>query len=67
MPSKNLRWETLQALKSSPKANITYDPYWSERGEVSQRELTNVKPGCSEPVVFRELKLALLNTFELFP
>ncbi|XP_077600411.1 mRNA export factor GLE1-like [Stigmatopora nigra] len=33
MPSDNLRWETLEFLKNSPKARITYDPYWSERGE----------------------------------
>nr|XP_046241837.1 mRNA export factor GLE1 [Scatophagus argus] len=33
MPSENLRWETLQALKNSPKGNIKYDPYWSTRGE----------------------------------
>ncbi|KAM9360177.1 mRNA export factor GLE1 [Symphorus nematophorus] len=41
MPSEKLRWETLQALKNSPKANITYDPYWSERGE-------DIMAGCKE-------------------
>ncbi|XP_076587226.1 mRNA export factor GLE1 [Chaetodon auriga] len=41
MPSENIRWETLQALKNSPKANITYDPYWSERGE-------DILAGCKE-------------------
>ncbi|KAM3611433.1 uncharacterized protein V6R79_018474 [Siganus canaliculatus] len=41
MPSENLRWETLQALKNSPKANITFDPYWSERGE-------DILAGCKE-------------------
>ncbi|XP_070690606.1 mRNA export factor GLE1 [Pempheris klunzingeri] len=41
MPAENLRWETLQALKNSPKANITFDPYWSERGE-------DILAGCKE-------------------
>ncbi|XP_036954523.1 nucleoporin GLE1 isoform X1 [Acanthopagrus latus] len=41
MPSEKLRWETLQALKNSSKANITYDPYWSERGE-------DILAGCKE-------------------
>lgn len=35
MPAENLRWATLEALKNSPKAKISFDPYWSERGEVS--------------------------------
>ncbi|XP_054466906.1 mRNA export factor GLE1 [Anoplopoma fimbria] len=43
MPSENLRWETLQALKNSPKGNITYDPYWSERGE-------DILAGCKDPL-----------------
>uniref|UniRef100_A0A8C4EYH2 mRNA export factor GLE1 n=1 Tax=Dicentrarchus labrax TaxID=13489 RepID=A0A8C4EYH2_DICLA len=38
MPAENLRWDTLQALKNSPKANIRFDPYWSQRGEVSSRQ-----------------------------
>uniref|UniRef100_A0A3Q1JD66 mRNA export factor GLE1 n=1 Tax=Anabas testudineus TaxID=64144 RepID=A0A3Q1JD66_ANATE len=37
MPAENLRWGTLEALKNSPKGNISFDPYWSERGEVSQQ------------------------------
>lgn len=36
MPVNSLRWETLQALENSPKAKVTFDPYWSERGEVSR-------------------------------
>ncbi|XP_029295234.1 mRNA export factor GLE1 [Cottoperca gobio] len=43
MPAENLRWETLQALKNSPKGNITFDPYWSERGEP-------ILAGCKEPL-----------------
>ncbi|XP_070760483.1 mRNA export factor GLE1 [Enoplosus armatus] len=41
MPAENLRWETLEALKNSPKANIKYDPYWSERDE-------HILAGCKE-------------------
>uniref|UniRef100_A0A7N8XD22 mRNA export factor GLE1 n=1 Tax=Mastacembelus armatus TaxID=205130 RepID=A0A7N8XD22_9TELE len=41
MPAENLRWETLQALKNSPKGSITFDPYWSERGE-------HILAGCKE-------------------
>ncbi|XP_074527277.1 mRNA export factor GLE1 [Halichoeres trimaculatus] len=33
MPAENLRWETLEALKKTAKAKISFDPYWSERGE----------------------------------
>ncbi|XP_057688055.1 mRNA export factor GLE1 [Corythoichthys intestinalis] len=33
MPSDSQRWETLEFLKNSPKGRITYDPYWSQRGE----------------------------------
>uniref|UniRef100_A0AAQ4P4R3 mRNA export factor GLE1 n=1 Tax=Gasterosteus aculeatus aculeatus TaxID=481459 RepID=A0AAQ4P4R3_GASAC len=41
MPAENLRWETLQALKNSPKGRITYDPRWSERGE-------DILSGCKD-------------------
>ncbi|XP_069580273.1 mRNA export factor GLE1 isoform X1 [Brachyistius frenatus] len=41
MPSENLRWETLQALQSSPKGRITFDARWSERGE-------DILSGCKE-------------------
>uniref|UniRef100_A0A671SBW7 mRNA export factor GLE1 n=1 Tax=Sinocyclocheilus anshuiensis TaxID=1608454 RepID=A0A671SBW7_9TELE len=34
MPSENLRWETLEALKSSPKGKLKYSPDWLEKGEV---------------------------------
>ncbi|XP_028312978.1 nucleoporin GLE1-like isoform X2 [Gouania willdenowi] len=33
MPSENQRWETLQAIKNSPKGRIKSDPHWSDRGE----------------------------------
>ncbi|KAM6931335.1 mRNA export factor GLE1 [Xenentodon cancila] len=41
MPSESLRWETLQALKDSPKGKVTFDPYWSERGE-------DILAGCKD-------------------
>ncbi|XP_018529200.1 mRNA export factor GLE1 [Lates calcarifer] len=43
MPAENLRWETLEALKNSPKAKIPFDPYWSERGE-------HILAGCKEAI-----------------
>ncbi|KAM4578697.1 mRNA export factor GLE1 [Fundulus diaphanus] len=41
MPSENQRWGTLVALKNSPKGKVTFDPYWSERGE-------HILSGCKE-------------------
>ncbi|KAK9971114.1 hypothetical protein ABG768_027007 [Culter alburnus] len=33
MPSENLRWETLEALKNSPKGKLNYSTDWVEKGE----------------------------------
>uniref|UniRef100_A0A673IZL3 mRNA export factor GLE1 n=1 Tax=Sinocyclocheilus rhinocerous TaxID=307959 RepID=A0A673IZL3_9TELE len=33
MPSESLRWETLEALKNSPKGKLKYSPDWLENGE----------------------------------
>ncbi|XP_067270618.1 mRNA export factor GLE1 [Pseudorasbora parva] len=41
MPSENLRWETLEALKNSPKGKLKYSPDWREKGE-------DVLAGCIE-------------------
>lgn len=41
MPSENLRWETLEALKNSPKGKLKYSPDWVEKGE-------DVLAGCVE-------------------
>uniref|UniRef100_A0A1A8R6E7 mRNA export factor GLE1 n=1 Tax=Nothobranchius rachovii TaxID=451742 RepID=A0A1A8R6E7_9TELE len=41
MPSESLRWETLEALKNSPKGKVVFDPRWSERGE-------HILAGCTE-------------------
>ncbi|XP_067428730.1 mRNA export factor GLE1 [Thunnus thynnus] len=43
MPAESRRWETLEALKNSPKGNITFNPYWSERGE-------DILAGCKEAI-----------------
>lgn len=44
MPAENLRWDTLQALKNSPKGNIRFDPHWPDRDE-------DILAGCKEPLV----------------
>ncbi|XP_077063011.1 mRNA export factor GLE1 isoform X1 [Siphateles boraxobius] len=41
MPSENLRFETLVALKNSPKGKLKYSPDWLEKGE-------DVLAGCIE-------------------
>lgn len=41
MPSESLRWETLEALKNSPKGKLKYSPDWREKGE-------DVLAGCIE-------------------
>ncbi|KAM8866300.1 mRNA export factor GLE1 [Synchiropus picturatus] len=42
--SERRRWETLQALKNSPKGKIRFDPFWSERGE-------DIMMGCKEVLI----------------
>ncbi|XP_041854834.1 nucleoporin GLE1 [Melanotaenia boesemani] len=54
MPSESLRWETLQALKNSPKAKITFDPFWSERGE-------HILAGCKEALSLSPQSVAVLE------
>uniref|UniRef100_A0A672Z938 mRNA export factor GLE1 n=1 Tax=Sphaeramia orbicularis TaxID=375764 RepID=A0A672Z938_9TELE len=44
MHAENLRWETLEALKNSPKGKLSFDPYWSERGEVVSNEANHTDP-----------------------
>ncbi|XP_016098979.1 nucleoporin GLE1 isoform X2 [Sinocyclocheilus grahami] len=41
MPSEGLRWETLEALKNSPKGKLKYSPDWLEKGE-------DILAGCIE-------------------
>uniref|UniRef100_A0A3P9KPX2 mRNA export factor GLE1 n=1 Tax=Oryzias latipes TaxID=8090 RepID=A0A3P9KPX2_ORYLA len=45
MLSKHGRWETLEALKNSPKGKLSFDPHWLDRGEVSLPP--NDPPDCS--------------------
>lgn len=33
MQVDSLRWETIEALKNSPKGKLHFDPHWSDRGE----------------------------------
>uniref|UniRef100_A0AAR2IP00 mRNA export factor GLE1 n=1 Tax=Pygocentrus nattereri TaxID=42514 RepID=A0AAR2IP00_PYGNA len=35
MGTEGLRWETLEALKNSPKGKLKYSPDWIEKGEVT--------------------------------
>ncbi|XP_062854325.1 mRNA export factor GLE1 [Trichomycterus rosablanca] len=47
MPTENLRWDTLEALKSSPKGRIKYSPDWLEKGEeilAGCKEVTSLSP-----------------------
>ncbi|XP_068166957.1 mRNA export factor GLE1 [Antennarius striatus] len=41
MSNVELRWDTLHALKNSPKGKISFDPHWRERGE-------DILEGCKE-------------------
>lgn len=41
MHSENLRWETLDALKNSPKGKLKYSPDWLDKGE-------DILSGCIE-------------------
>ncbi|XP_060787796.1 mRNA export factor GLE1 [Neoarius graeffei] len=55
MPAESLRWETLEALKNSPKAKIKYSPDWLGKGEdILDRckEVTSLSP-LSEQVLKR--------------
>uniref|UniRef100_A0A8C2K9J2 GLE1-like protein n=1 Tax=Cyprinus carpio TaxID=7962 RepID=A0A8C2K9J2_CYPCA len=44
MHSENLRWETLGALKNSPKGKLKYSPDWLEKGEVKHRNELHPRP-----------------------
>ncbi|XP_004086506.1 nucleoporin GLE1 [Oryzias latipes] len=41
MLSKHGRWETLEALKNSPKGKLSFDPHWLDRGE-------DILAGCKD-------------------
>ncbi|KAL4660329.1 nucleoporin GLE1 [Arapaima gigas] len=42
MPAETLRWNTLEALKNSPKGKLKYKPDWVQNGE-------DILSGCSTP------------------
>uniref|UniRef100_A0A8C4GQL5 mRNA export factor GLE1 n=1 Tax=Dicentrarchus labrax TaxID=13489 RepID=A0A8C4GQL5_DICLA len=60
MPAENLRWDTLQALKNSPKANIRFDPYWSQRGE-------DILAGCKDGLSLSSDSAVILERFSSSP
>ncbi|XP_038162447.1 nucleoporin GLE1 [Cyprinodon tularosa] len=57
MPSENLRWETLEALKNSPKGKVTFDPYWSQRGE-------HILAGCKETLSLSSQSAVILERID---
>ncbi|XP_051950503.1 mRNA export factor GLE1-like [Xyrauchen texanus] len=54
MPTENLRWETLDALKNSPKGKLKYSPDWQEKGE-------DILSGCIEISSLSPLSGQILN------
>ncbi|XP_027022762.1 mRNA export factor GLE1 [Tachysurus fulvidraco] len=56
MPAENLRWETLEALKNSPKAKIKYSPDWLEKSE-------DILAGCREVTRLSPLSEHVLKSF----
>lgn len=61
MQAESLRWETIEALKNSPKGKLHYDPLWSERGEniLSGYHESPSLPSYCAPVVDRLSSLSL--------
>ncbi|MEQ2208526.1 hypothetical protein XENOCAPTIV_004910 [Xenoophorus captivus] len=57
MPSENLRWKTLEGLKNSPKGQVTFDPYWSERGE-------HILAGCKETLSLSSHSAVILEQID---
>ncbi|XP_034728778.1 nucleoporin GLE1 [Etheostoma cragini] len=60
MPAENQKWDTLQALKNSPKGNITYNPFWSERGE-------HILAGCKEALSLSSTSGIILDRLATLP
>ncbi|TRY96780.1 hypothetical protein DNTS_014501 [Danionella cerebrum] len=64
MPSENHRWETLEALKNSPKGKLKYSPDWLEKGEdlfAGCKEVTGLSP-LSGQILKRMSPRPLLNS-----
>uniref|UniRef100_A0A8C7U6K5 mRNA export factor GLE1 n=1 Tax=Oncorhynchus mykiss TaxID=8022 RepID=A0A8C7U6K5_ONCMY len=47
MPAESLRWDTLEALKNSPKGRLKYNPDWLEKGEVMNVNMLDSAPDAS--------------------
>ncbi|XP_012673235.2 nucleoporin GLE1 isoform X1 [Clupea harengus] len=60
MPAESLRWDTLEALKNSPKGRIKYNPDWLERGE-------DILAGCNESPSLSPLSGLILKRLSTRP
>ncbi|XP_066500046.1 mRNA export factor GLE1 [Hoplias malabaricus] len=54
MATESLRWETLEALKNSPKGKLKFNPDWLEKGE-------DILAGCKEVTSLSPLSGAILK------
>ncbi|KAI4898752.1 hypothetical protein NFI96_014133 [Prochilodus magdalenae] len=54
MATESLRWDTLEALKNSPKGKLKYSPDWLEKGE-------DILAGCKEVTSLSPLSGAILK------
>ncbi|XP_010874536.2 nucleoporin GLE1 [Esox lucius] len=59
MPAESLRWDTLEALKNSPKGRLKYSD-WLEKGE-------DILSGCNEGPSLSPLSGLILKRFNLSP
>ncbi|MEQ2184123.1 hypothetical protein GOODEAATRI_004738 [Goodea atripinnis] len=62
--NKNLRWKTLEGLKNSPKGQVTFDPYWSERGEHLFVFLQHILAGCKETLSLSSHSAVILEQID---
>ncbi|KAM9465031.1 mRNA export factor GLE1 isoform 1-T1 [Salvelinus alpinus] len=60
MPAESLRWDTLEALKSSPKGRLKYNPDWLEKGE-------DILSGCNEAPSLSPLSGLILKRLNMSP
>uniref|UniRef100_A0A672SKJ7 mRNA export factor GLE1 n=1 Tax=Sinocyclocheilus grahami TaxID=75366 RepID=A0A672SKJ7_SINGR len=61
MPSEGLRWETLEALKNSPKGKLKYSPDWLEKGEVSETSEEIKEDSVASPVASSPPAISVLS------
>ncbi|XP_029618383.1 mRNA export factor GLE1 isoform X1 [Salmo trutta] len=60
MPAESLRWDTLEALKNSPKGRLKYNPDWLEKGE-------DILSGCNEAPSLSPLSGLILKRLNMSP